>query len=101
MDAATPALLAAGITLTLGKGSRSEEVARACAATGSVYLVAVGGAAAYLGGFVEESRLIAWGDLGTEALRRLTLTGLPAFVGIDSRGNTLEHPIITTKRRTS
>lgn len=86
MDAATPALLEAGITLTLGKGRRSEEVAQACAATGSVYLVAVGGAAAYLAGFVEASELIAWEDLGTEALRRLTLQGLPAFVGIDSRG---------------
>jgi hypothetical protein len=66
-------------------------VARACAATGSVYLVAVGGAAAYLGGFVAQSRLIAWEDLGTEALRCLTLTGLPAYVGIDSRGKTLDH----------
>lgn len=86
MDAATPALLEAGINLTLGKGRRSEEVRVACAKTGSVYLVAVGGAAAYLAGFVTESELIAWEYLGTEALRRLTLTGLPAFVGIDSRG---------------
>ena len=86
MDKATPALLEAGITLTLGKGRRSNEVAKACAATGSIYLIAVGGAAAYLGGFVEESELIAWEDLGTEALRRLTLNGLPAFVGIDSQG---------------
>jgi len=86
MDAATPPLLEAGITLTLGKGKRSEEVANACAATGAVYLIAVGGAAAYLGGFVEASELIAWEDLGPEALYRLTLSGLPAFVGIDSRG---------------
>ncbi len=88
MDGATPALLEAGINLTLGKGRRSDEVVRACAATGSVYLMAVGGAAAYLGGFVEKSELIAWEDLGTEALRRLTLNALPAYVGIDSRGNT-------------
>lgn len=88
MDAATPMLLKAGIMLTLGKGRRSDEVAGACAATGSVYLMAVGGAAALLGGFVESSELIAWEDLGTEALRRLTLSGLPAFVGIDSRGKT-------------
>jgi len=87
MDKATPALLEAGIVLTLGKGRRSKEVAQACAATGSIYLVAVGGAAAYLGSFVEKSELIAWEDLGPEALRRLTLNGLPAFVGIDSRGN--------------
>lgn len=88
MDAATPALLEAGITLTLGKGRRSAEVAQACKNTGSVYLIAVGGAAAYLASFVESSELIAWEDLGTEALRRLTLKGLPAFVGIDSRGQT-------------
>ena len=86
MDGATPALLEAGIVLTLGKGRRSQEVMRACASTGSVYLVAVGGTAAYLGGFVKESELVAWGDLGPEALYRLTLDGLPAFVGIDSRG---------------
>jgi len=89
MDKDTPALLEAGIALTLGKGKRSKEVAQACAATGSIYLIAVGGAAAYLGGFVEESELIAWGELGPEALCRLTLNGLPAFVGIDSRGKEL------------
>ena len=92
MDAATPALLEAGINVTLGKGRRSAEVAKACASTGSVYLVAVGGTAAYLGGFVKESTLIAWEDLGTEALRCLTLDGLPAFVGIDSKGNTMGDP---------
>jgi len=86
MDEATPALLEAGITLTLGKGRRSKQVAQACAKAGSVYLIAVGGAAAYLGSFVVASELIAWDDLGPEALRRLTLKGLPAFVGIDSRG---------------
>jgi len=86
MDKATPTLLKAGIILTLGKGRRSVEVAAACAATGSVYLMAVGGAAAYLGSFVDKSELIAWEDLGPEALLRLTLNGLPAFVGIDSRG---------------
>lgn len=90
MDAATPALLEAGINLTLGKGKRSPQVVQACADTGSVYLVAVGGAAAYLAGFVTASELIAWEDLGTEALRRLTLNGLPAYVAIDSRGATID-----------
>lgn len=87
MDSATPALLEAGINLTLGKGHRSDEVVEACANTGSVYLVAVGGAAAYLASFVTESELIAWEDLGTEALRKLKLEGLPAYVGIDSQGH--------------
>ncbi|MDR2671869.1 MAG: dTMP kinase [Coriobacteriales bacterium] len=91
MDFAAPTLYEHGINLTLGKGRRSVDVARACAQTGSVYLVAVGGAAAYLASFVSHSELIAWEDLGPEALRRLTLTGLPAFVGIDSRGQTFPY----------
>ena len=53
-----------------------------------MYLIAVGGTAAYLGGFVTESELIAWDDLGPEALYKLTLNGMPAFVGIDSKGQT-------------
>jgi fumarate hydratase class I/fumarate hydratase subunit beta len=89
MDFATPQLLEAGITLVLGKGRRSPAVVEACRRTGSVYLVAVGGAAAYLAQFVQDAQLVAWEDLGTEALRKLTLTGLPAFVGIDSQGNEL------------
>lgn len=88
MDAMTPELLTAGINLTLGKGRRSQEVVEACAETGSVYLMTIGGAAAYLAGFVKQSELVAWEELGTEALRCLTLEGLPAFVGIDSRGAT-------------
>jgi fumarate hydratase class I/fumarate hydratase subunit beta len=99
MDFAAPELYRAGITLTLGKGKRSAEVAAACATTGGVYLVAVGGAAAYLAGFVTASELIAWEDLGTEALRRLTLAGLPAFVGIDSRGVTLEEQLESDRQR--
>ena len=89
MDFATPQLLRAGISLTLGKGVRSPEVAAACRETGAVYLVTTGGAAAYLASFVSAAELVAWEDLGTEALRRLTLEGLPAFVAIDSLGNAL------------
>jgi dTMP kinase len=87
MDFATPELLQAGINLTLGKGPRSAAVRQACRQTGSVYLAATGGAAALLASYVSASELVAWDDLGTEALRRLTLTGLPAIVAIDSRGN--------------
>ncbi|MDR2109413.1 MAG: FumA C-terminus/TtdB family hydratase beta subunit [Coriobacteriales bacterium] len=89
MDFATPALLRAGITVTLGKGPRSPEVRAACAQTGSVYLAAVGGAAALLASHVTAALLVAWSDLGPEALRRLTLEGLPAFVAIDAQGNDL------------
>ncbi|MDR3052410.1 MAG: fumarate hydratase C-terminal domain-containing protein [Coriobacteriales bacterium] len=89
MDFATPALLAAGIVATLGKGTRSLEVVQACQQTGSVYFAAVGGAAAYLATFVTQAELIAWEDLGTEALRKLELNGLPAFVAIDTNGGVL------------
>lgn len=89
MDFATPQLLAAGITLTLGKGRRSPQVAHACQQTGSVYLATTGGAAAYLAGFVTAAEPVAWPDLGTEALVRLTLNGLPALVAIDTQGNDL------------
>ncbi|MDR0888413.1 MAG: FumA C-terminus/TtdB family hydratase beta subunit [Coriobacteriales bacterium] len=89
MDFAAPALYEAGITVTLGKGARAREVANACGQTGGVYLAAVGGAAAYLATFVCQSELIAWEDLGTEALRKLTLNGLPAFVAIDPTGTSL------------
>jgi tartrate/fumarate subfamily iron-sulfur-dependent hydro-lyase beta chain len=86
MDFATPQLLRAGITLMLGKGRRSSVVVEACAQTQSVYLATTGGAAALLAGFVTAAETVAWDDLGTEALRKLTLNGMPAFVAIDTRG---------------
>jgi fumarate hydratase class I/fumarate hydratase subunit beta len=89
MDFATPALLNAGVNVLLGKGVRSAEVVAACKATGSVYLAATGGAAALLASYVTASELVAWEDLGTEALRRLTLDGLPAFVAIDTEGSSI------------
>jgi fumarate hydratase subunit beta len=89
MDAATPALLRAGIVATIGKGKRSDAVREACAETGSVYFAAVGGAAALLARHVTASELVAWHDLGTEALARLTLHDFPVFVAIDARGRDL------------
>lgn len=89
MDAATPALLRAGIVATIGKGARSDEVRRACVETHSVYLAAVGGAAALLAKHVTAVEPVAFEDLGTEALVRMTLSGFPAFVAIDTEGNDL------------
>lgn len=86
MDGATPRLLHAGIVATIGKGARSDEVRRAFAETGSVYFAAVGGAAALLATFVTTAAIVAWPELGTEALVRMELAGLPAFVAIDSTG---------------
>lgn len=89
MDVWTPALLEAGITSMIGKGARSAEVVAACAETGSVYFAAVGGAAALLARHVTAMEPVAWPELGTEALVRMTLEGFPAFVAIDAQGRDL------------
>ena len=89
MDLATPALLEAGIVATIGKGGRSQAVREACAQTGSVYFAAVGGAAALLATHVTAAEPVAWEDLGTEALVKLTLEDFPVFVAIDARGRDL------------
>jgi fumarate hydratase subunit beta len=86
MDAWTPRLLRAGIVATIGKGGRSPEVAAACAETGSAYFAAVGGAAALLARHVTAMETVAWPELGTEALVRVTLDHFPVFVAIDARG---------------
>lgn len=89
MDFATPQLLQAGITGMIGKGSRSDKVRQACIDTESVYFVAVGGIAALLAKHVVDSETIAWDDLGTEALRKVTLDRFPVFVCIDTKGDAL------------
>lgn len=89
MDAWTPALLRAGVCATIGKGGRSAEVVAACAETGAVYFAAVGGAAALLARHVTAMEPVAWPELGTEALVKVTLDRFPAFVAIDARGNDL------------
>lgn len=88
MDFATPELMDAGIVACIGKGERSAAVKEACVRTGSVYFCTVGGIAALLAKSVTESELVAWDDLGTEALRRLTLKDFPAFVALDCHPNT-------------
>lgn len=87
MDFATPLLYDKGIVATIGKGVRSEEVHEACVRNGAIYFVTVGGAAAYLAKCVQTSEVIAYDDLGTEALRRLYVVDFPVFVGIDTCGN--------------
>ena len=89
MDFAAPQLYQAGIRVTLGKGRRSAAVAEACTQTGSVYLTTVGGAASFLAKQVTQAELIAWGDLGPEALYRLEVFEFLAFVAIDSQGRQL------------
>lgn len=89
MDFATPELMDAGIVATIGKGKRSDAVREACVRSGGVYLAAVGGIAALLAECVESARVVAWEDLGTEALREIVVRGLPAYVAIDARGREL------------
>lgn len=86
MDPFTPALLERGVAAVIGKGPRSEEVRRSFAYHGAVYLVAVGGAAALLGSRVSEMELVAYPDLGAEAVYRLFLQDFPVVVAYDSRG---------------
>lgn len=86
MDFAAPELHRAGIAATVGKGVRSQSVIDACVETGSVYFVATGGAAALLAQRVESGEVVAYGDLGTEALRRIVVRDFPVFVGVDTKG---------------
>jgi fumarate hydratase subunit beta len=89
MDAWAPRLLMLGLRGMIGKGERSDEVIRAIKWAGALYLGAIGGAGALLSECITASRVIAFEDLGTEAIRQLTVKDFPATVIIDSRGENL------------
>ena len=89
MDFAAPELYKRGLTATIGKGTRSEEVRQACIEYSSVYFVATGGAAAFLAKHIDSCETLAYDDLGTEALREITVHDFPVFVGIDTKGNSI------------
>ena len=89
MDAYTPALLEAGLLGMLGKGRRSPAVIDSMKRHGAVYFGAVGGAAALIARCIVKSEVIAYEDLGAEAIHRFTVRDFPALVLIDSRGNDL------------
>lgn len=84
MDFAAPELYAAGIKATIGKGNRSNEVRAACKDHHGSYLTAVGGIAALLADCVDGAELVAWEDLGTEALYQLHVTDFPAYVAFSA-----------------
>lgn len=86
MDAWTPRMLELGLTGMIGKGGRSPAVVEAIARHRAVYFAAVGGTAALLARCVREVELIAYEDLGTEAIRRLAVERFPVVVAVDSRG---------------
>jgi fumarate hydratase subunit beta len=89
MDAFTPPLLARGLRGMIGKGRRSAEVREALAAHGAVYFAAVGGAAALIARHIVRADLVAYPDLGTEAIRRLEVDDLPLMVANDAHGGDL------------
>lgn len=89
MDKYTPSLLDLGMGGMIGKGKRSQAVKEAIVRNGSVYFAAVGGAGALLSKRIIKSEVIAYDDLGTEAIRRLTVKDFPVIVVIDSKGNDL------------
>ena len=89
MDKYTPDLLDLGLRGMIGKGKRSKEVTEAIIRNKAVYFAAVGGAGAILAGAIKESKVIAYDDLGTEAIRELKVENFPVVVVIDSKGNNL------------
>ena len=82
----------------IGKGKRSKEVVDAIVRNGSVYFAAVGGAGALLSKRILSSEVIAYDDLGTEAIRRLEIEDFPVIVVIDSKGNNLYETAIKEYR---
>ena len=89
MDAYSPALIALGQTGMIGKGKRGEAVVDAMRRYGAVYLGAIGGLGALLGKCVKKAEVIAYPDLGAEAVRRLEVENFPVVVVIDSESNNL------------
>lgn len=86
LDPFTPRLLKLGLAAMIGKGERSSAVNEAIKACGGVYFCAVGGAGALISAHITEARVIAFEELGCEAIRLLTLDRLPLTVGVDTRG---------------
>ena len=89
MDAYSPTLIRLGLTGMIGKGKRSPEVVNAMKEHGAVYFGAIGGCGALLSRCIKKAEIIAYEDLGAEAIRRLEVENFPVVVIIDSEGNNL------------
>lgn len=89
MDAYAPKLLDLGLKGMIGKGLRNEEVIESIKRNKAIYFGAIGGAAALIGKSIVKSEVIAYEDLGSEAIRKLEVKDLPLVVVIDSLGNNL------------
>lgn len=86
MDKYTPALLDLGLLCMIGKGRRTEEVKKAVVRNKAVYFAAIGGAGALLSKCISHAEVVAYEDLGTEAVRRLIVKNFPAVVALDTLG---------------
>lgn len=87
MDAYSPRLIEEGLKVMIGKGLRSAEVVDALKKHTGVFFAAIGGAAALMARCVDSAEVIAFDDLGTEAIRKLHVTELPVIVAVDCEGN--------------
>lgn len=89
MDGFAPKLIDLGVAATIGKGNRSNEVVEAMKRNGAIYLCAIGGAGAIAAKAIKEVEIIAFPELGCEAVRRMRIEDFPLIVGIDSKGGTI------------
>lgn len=89
MDSFTPLLLDLGLALMIGKGNRSDTVIESIKKNTCVYLAATGGAAALISRCIKKQEIIAYDELGAEALRKIYVEDFPAIVIIDSNGDNL------------
>ena len=89
MDKYAPRLLDMGLIGMIGKGKRQQSVLDAIVRNGAVYFAAVGGAGALLAQRITKSEVVAYDDLGTEAIRKLEVENFPVVVVVDSIGNNL------------
>ena len=86
MDAFTPTLLKLGLSGMIGKGPRSEEVKTCAAEEGAVYFAAIGGAGALIAQSIQSSEVVAFAELGAEAIRKLYVEDMPLVVACDAEG---------------
>lgn len=99
MDKYTPRILDLGLGAMIGKGKRSQAVLDAIVRNGCVYFAAVGGAGAILSKCIRKSEVIAYDDLGTEAIRRLDVEDFPVIVVVDSQGRNLYETAVKEYQR--
>ena len=99
MDKYAPKLLDLGLGVMIGKGKRNKEVLDAIVRNHSIYFAAVGGAGALLSKCIQKSEVIAYDDLGTEAIRKLEVKDFPVIVVVDAEGNNLYETAIEEYKR--